>query len=123
MKVKLSITRKVLTEKFSLKNDMEVFFLSFLEGCEINTCEEYPNFYFYVKAGKILFQYEIREPNLDYGDIFWFDDLIWFLNGIKHIEKLKEFTTKKKLYFGRSTFDEKFFKLIDATDLKYNFKS
>ncbi len=118
---------------------MEVFFLSFLEGCEINTCEEYPNFYFYVKAGKILFQYEIREPNLDYGDIFWFDDLIWigferkfkmkrtevikFLNGIKHIEKLKEFTTKKKLYFGRSTFDEKFFKLIDATDLKYNFKS
>ena len=57
MKVELIITRKVLFEKISIIRDMEVFFLSFLEGCEIKLSDVYPNYIFYVKDDEILFQH------------------------------------------------------------------
>lgn len=59
-KVNLHITRKVLFEKFSIKNDMEGLFLSFLDGCEMNVDEQYPNSIFYVKNGKVLFRQELK---------------------------------------------------------------
>src|SRR3972149_10736335 len=56
MKVELIITRKVLTEKFSIKSDMEGFFLSFLDGCELKVSDMYPGNIFYIKDGFIFFQ-------------------------------------------------------------------
>ena len=35
MKVELFITRKVLFEKHSIKNDVEGFIISYLEDCEV----------------------------------------------------------------------------------------
>jgi len=56
MKVELIITRKVLTEKFSIKSDMGGFFLSFLDGCELKVSDMYPGNIFYIKDGFIFFQ-------------------------------------------------------------------
>ena len=55
MKVELIITRKVLIEKYSIKQDSEWFFLSFLDGCEIKLNEKFPDSLFYVKDGLCLF--------------------------------------------------------------------
>ena len=60
MNVELIITRKVLFEKFSIKQDMEVFLLSSLEGCEINLSDAYPNYIFFVKDDEILFQQDVK---------------------------------------------------------------
>ena len=72
MKVELIITRKVLFEKFSIIRDMEGFFLSFLEGCEIKISDKYPGSIFYIKNDKILFQQEMKNK------YFWVEyDFIW----------------------------------------------
>ena len=60
MKVELIITRKVLFEKISIIRDMEVFFLSFLEGCEIKVSDKYPDYIFFVKGDEILFQQDVK---------------------------------------------------------------
>ncbi len=72
MKIELIITRKVLFEKFNIKHEMNVFFLSFLEGCEIKISDKYQDFVFYVKNDLILFQQELKNR------YFWVKyDLIW----------------------------------------------
>ena len=72
MKVELIITRKVLFEKISIIRDMEVFFLSFLEGCEIKISDKYPDSIFYIKNDKILFQQKMKNK------YFWVEyDFIW----------------------------------------------
>src|SRR3989304_3626022 len=54
----LSITRKVLFEKFHIKHEMEDFFLSFIEGCELKISDKHPHYIFYVKNDLLLFQQE-----------------------------------------------------------------
>ena len=72
MIIKLDITRQVLTEKFSIKNEMEVFFLSFLEGCELKSNKKYSDSLFYIKNDKIMFEYQFKSK------YFWVRyDIIW----------------------------------------------
>ena len=49
-------TRKVLLEKCSVEIEMREFFLEKLDGCEIKTYKDYPDYIFYGKNGKTLFE-------------------------------------------------------------------
>jgi len=63
LKIELHITRKVLFEKYSIQNEIEYFFLSILDGCDIKILDSYPGSIFYLKNDKILFTYECV-PNI-----------------------------------------------------------
>lgn len=57
MQLQLFITRKVLFEKFSINTQIEGFFLSVLDGCEIKTCKNYPDSVFLIKENQLFFGY------------------------------------------------------------------
>lgn len=73
MKVELIITRKVLFEKFDIKHEMEIFFLSFLDGCEIKLSEKYPGSIFFIKNDVVLFEQETKNKYfyIRYDSIWW----------------------------------------------------
>ena len=72
MNIELIQTRKVIFEKFNIEHEMEDFFLSFIDGCEIRLSKKYPNFIFYVKNDLILFE---QETKIKY--FYMRFDLIW----------------------------------------------
>ena len=74
MEIDLHIKRKVLIEKHSIEIEKEIFFLSFLDGCKILTDRHYPNYIFYHKDGKILFQQEFKNKYF-----YVRHDLIWLV--------------------------------------------
>lgn len=56
MKIDLNHKRNVLVEKHSAYSKKKMFFLSFLDGCEIQIDKQYfRHLTFYTKNGKILF--------------------------------------------------------------------
>lgn len=105
MKVKLTITRKVLFEKYSLYEDMKGFFLSFLDGCELKVSENYPDSIFYVKNDKVLFKQDFK-----YKVFYVSNNLIWSVFKRKYqieyhkIQALMKGVLETHLKFGGYTF-------------------
>ena len=85
MKINLIITRKVLTEKLSIKNKQEALFLSFLDGCEIKLSERYTNSIFYVKNDKVLFEQKLKSKYF-----YVTHDLIWSIFKYKYQMEYKQ---------------------------------
>ena len=72
MKIDFHIKRKVLVEKYSIEIEKRNLFLSFLDGCKIQVDKRYPDYLFYSKEAKILFQQDFKNK---YFNIRY--DLIW----------------------------------------------
>ncbi len=79
MKVELIITRKVIFEKFNIKHEMEDFFLSFVDECEIKLSKKYIYSIFYVKNDLILFEQQIKNRHF-----YVRYDLIWSVFEMKY---------------------------------------
>ena len=79
-KIELPITRKVLVEKFYIKNDIEDFFLFILEGCEIEPVDLLKTV-FYIKNNKFLFRHDIGNKIFYVNhNLVWLTFLKWNLN-------------------------------------------
>lgn len=80
MKIDLGIRRKVLIEKHSKDIEKELFFLSFLDGCELKLSKAYPYSVFYIKNGEPIFQQDFKYKN------FWITyHKIWSVFEFKYL--------------------------------------
>nr|QBM02804.1 hypothetical protein [uncultured archaeon] len=91
MKVELFITRKVLFEKHSIKNDVEGFIISYLEDCEVEFIK-LKKIILYKRNSLILFRHDIEIGYFYINYYLIWSHILFLLNtkGIQNVDFIDE---------------------------------